>query len=270
MEIEIYLDSLFFMNLMINLWILKLLNRRFSLEAKGIKLFGAAFLGAGIYIVSFFVPISGFLLQPIIATLSVVLMTGLILSKRKRRYFKRMLGMSLVYSFVFAGILRAVFNKWRIFTGKEITVWAVLCGVYVCTQIGMWTIKCSRQVGRKSLYQVSIKSAGKETGLTALLDTGNSLIEPISKKPVCLIEEELLAHITLENPLFLRAIPYRSVGCVQGILYGVEIPEIRIRDGEKMILLQHVICAAAPHKLSTKNAYRMILHPALLTEENIV
>lgn len=270
MEIEIYLDSLFFMNLMINLWILQLLKRRFSLEAKGIRLFGAAVLGAGIYILAFFVPLKSVLLQPVAVVISVPLMIGMILTKRKRRHFKSMIGMGLVYSFIFAGILRVVFNKWRVFAGKEVTLWAVLAGVYFCTRIGMWCLKRAGQIGRKSLYQVCIKSAGKETGLTALLDTGNSLIEPISKKPVCLIEEELLAHITLENPLFLRAIPYRSVGCVQGTLYGVEIPELRIREEERLILLNNVICAAAPHKLSTKNAYQMILHPALFAEENIV
>ena len=113
-----------------------------------------------------------------------------------------------------------------------------------------------------------MESAGKKVPVLALLDTGNSLKEPISGEPVCLMEEELLAKITLENPLFLRAIPYRSVGCEQGMLYGVKIPKLEIYTDETCYVADDVICAGVGHKLSTKGAYQMILHPALLAEEN--
>ena len=268
MEIEIYLDSLFFMNLMINLWILQLLKHKFSLEIKRIRIWGAAVLGAGIYIMLFFLPGKSWILQPAALLVSMPLMLCVVLTKRKRRHFWSMLGLGFVYSFVIAGVLRAVLYKWRIFAGRELTFFAILAGAYICVQAGMWYIKKGRQIGRKSVYQVSIQSADTKMPLKALLDTGNSLIEPISKKPVCLIEEEFLAHITLENPLFLRAIPYRSVGCEQGILYGVEIPELRIWGEETCYVATNVICAGTPHKLSTKDAYQMILHPALLAEEN--
>ena len=120
----------------------------------------------------------------------------------------------------------------------------------------------------KNMCKAVIQSSGTKTTIVALVDTGNSLVEPISKKPVSIVEEEILAKITLENPLFLRAIPYRSVGCESGTLYGVEIPEIRIFMENTSYVAKNIICAGAPHKLSTKGAYQMILHPALLTEEN--
>ncbi|MBO5347446.1 MAG: sigma-E processing peptidase SpoIIGA [Lachnospiraceae bacterium] len=267
MEIEIYLDSLFFMNLVINLWIMKLVTYRFSLDVKEVRFLGAAGLGAGAYIILFFLPGNGLVLQFMGSVLSIPLMVVIITPKRKRRFFSKMLGMGFFYSFIISGVLRAVFNKWKLFTGQEVTLFSVLLGVYLCTMAGAWLIRKGKQSAKRSIYRVTITSAGVQTRLKALLDTGNSLVEPFSKRPVCLIEEELLARITLENTLFLRAIPFRSVGCEQGILYGVEIPELKITCEEKSFVVKNVICAGVGHKLSEKGVYQMILHPALLEEE---
>ncbi len=268
MEIEIYLDSLFVLNLIVNLWILELLRYKYSLNVKLIRVFAAAGVGAGVYIAMFFVPGNSLVLQLAGEATSLCMMTAVLLPKRKRRFFCKVLGMGIVYSLIIAGILRAVFVKWKLFSGKEVTVFAVLTGTFLCVKIGKWFLFREKGIRKKHIWKVTIVSSGENKNIQALLDTGNSLIEPISKKPVCLIEEELLAHITLENPLFLRVIPYRSIGCEQGLLYGVEIPRLEIFTDEGYYVAEHVICAGVGHKLSTKAAYQMILHPALITEEN--
>lgn len=272
MSIEIYLDTLFFMNLIINLWILKLLKIRFALDTKSYKLWLSACFGAVVYICQFFlpayIPIGGILLQILGMGLSVPGMSVLILTKRKRHLWKKVILQGLAYSFMIGGILRAVLVKWKLFAGQEITLFTVLVGVYVCVQTGSYIVRKGRLPGKKSICQAIITSSGTKTKVKALLDTGNNLLEPISQKPVCLAEEELLARITLENPLFYRAIPFSSVGCQQGILYGVEIPELTIINGEQCYKVSNVICAGVSQKLSHKNAYQMILHPALCTEES--
>ena len=268
MEIEIYLDSLFFLNIMINLWILQLLKMKYSLETKSLRIWLSAAIGAFIYVLSFllfggsrFIPVFSMLL-------SLPIMSRIIVPKRKRRYLLNIMGKGLFYGFVISGILRAVLYKWRAFQGKEITATAVLVGAYLCMRVGCWCIKKGRSASKKCICDVVICSAGTETPIRALLDTGNSLLEPISRKPVCIVEEEILACITLQNPLFLRAIPYRSIGCEQGTLYGVEIPKIKIFAEDASYTAECVICAGTPHKLSSKNMYQMILHPALLTDNN--
>lgn len=200
--------------------------------------------------------------------LAVPMMIGVILPKRKRRYFLSMIVCGFFYSFLLAGITRAVLNKWRIFTGKETTLFGILLFLFLCKEIIGLVFEKRRQKKARSVYAVTIKSADTVFSLQALFDTGNSLIEPISKRPVCIMEEELLAKITLENTVFLRAIPYRSVGCKNGILYGVEIPQMQIMTEDACYVAEHVICAGIGHKLSSQNAYQMILHPSLLSEEN--
>lgn len=270
MEIEIYLDSLFLLNFMINLWILQLIKIKFLPETKGLRMWISAGIGALIYIISFWFSGGSFFVPIFSMLVSLPVMAGIALTKRKRRYFIKIIGWGLFYGFVISGVLRAMLYKWRVFKGKEITATVVLAGTYLCMQIGSWGIRKGKQMGKKSICKAVICSAGKETRIKALLDTGNSLVEPISRKPVCIVEEEILAQITLQNSLFLRAIPYRSVGCEQGMLYGVEIPQIKIITESTCYIAEQVICAGAPHKLSTKGTYQMILHPALLKEENIV
>ncbi len=268
MEVEIYLDSLFILNLIMNLWILELLQYKFALKVSFFRELFAAGLGAGVYIALFFLPGNSLCLQFFGTAVSLPAMTMIFLPKRKRRFFWKVLGMGLFYGFVIAGVLRTVFVKWNIFTGQDLSVSILLLGAYICVKIGKWCMQKNNLKKKKSIYEVTLTSAGQSMQIKALFDTGNSLIEPISKRPVCLMEEELLAHITLENPLFLRAIPYRSVGCEQGMLYGVEIPKLEIYAEEKEYIAEQVICAGVAHKLSTRGTYQMILHPALFAEEN--
>lgn len=266
MKIEIYLDSLFFLNLMINMGILRLLQHKFSLEQSGLRMFAAAVLGAATYIGLFLVPVKTFLWQLAAMAGSLPVMVCIILPRRKRRFWAGMIGWGMAYSFIIAGVLRAVLFKWQLFSGREITLFSVLLGVFVCVRVGLWYLQKQRENRHKSLCKVILESAGTKIEVVALVDTGNSLTEPLSHKPVCLIEEDLLAKITLENPLFLRAIPFRSVGCEHGMLYGVLVPKITILSEEKTIVATDVICAGVGHRLSSKNVYQMILHPALVSE----
>lgn len=268
MEVKIYLDSLFLMNYMINLWILQLLKKRFSLETRRIRIYGGACIGAVCYILQFLLKGNAFLIELCTVLFTVPLMIGVVLPARKRRFFLPMIGYGFFYSFLMAGITRAISNKWRVFAGKETTLLQVLVCVFFCKEFFGWSLARKKLRKGRLIYAVEVKSAGTTLSLSALLDTGNRLTEPLSHRPVCIMEEQLLAQITLENPLFFRAIPYHSVGCEKGVLYGVEIAEMQISTEESCYVAKNVICAGTGHKLSAKNAYQMILHPALLSEEN--
>lgn len=51
-----------------------------------------------------------------------------------------------------------------------------------------------------SYYDLNIYfKNGKIVNLTAFLDTGNKLVEPITKKPIILVSKNMLKNITLEN-----------------------------------------------------------------------
>lgn len=262
----LYLDSLFLMNLEMNLIVLYLLKHRFGWKSGRGRLLLASLTGAFCYLALFFLPGNVWIFTPFMALVSVFLMIKIMLPKRKRRFLIKAMLWGYGYSFLIAGITRAACKSAAMLSGKEITFLSVVLLGLMCGSFLSWCIRAEKAHRNRHIYQVELESEKGNICIRALLDTGNSLKEPISRRPVCLIEEEILAKLTLENELFLRAVPYHSVGCEQGLLYGVEIPGMKIclEDGEMEV--KHVICAGVGHSLSKKGKYQMILHPALLED----
>ncbi len=120
------------------------------------------------------------------------------------------------------------------------------------------------------------------TRITAIVDTGNLLKDPITKMPVLIVEREMLKgifpEIILENatdivngkeielgeyPSKLRVIPYKSIGKENGLLLGIKAKNIRIvyQDIEKA---HDVIIGIYTGTLSKNNKYSAIVGLELL------
>lgn len=265
MEIVIYWDSLFLINFIMNYWILRVLKHKFSLCVNSFRLVLAAFLGAGIYLFCFLIAGTRFI-QFLEICISIPMMVLVVLPRRDRQLFPKALLSGLFCSFFVAGILRTLFAKGCLLFGQQIHIGSVIVSGYIVI-VGIRNyVYTQKEKKERRLFDVTLKSEKGEICLTALLDTGNSLIEPISKKPVCLLECGILAKLIEKEKALYSAIPYRSVGCEKGILYATKIPEMQIAYDGKEILLKEVFCAEATHKLSTNDTYNMILHPACIRE----
>lgn len=120
------------------------------------------------------------------------------------------------------------------------------------------------------------------TRITAIVDTGNLLKDPITKMPVLIMEREMLKgifpEIILENATDivngkeielgeysskLRVIPYKSIGKENGLLLGIKVKNIRIvyQDIEKA---HDVIIGIYTGTLSKNNKYSAIVGLELL------
>ncbi len=120
------------------------------------------------------------------------------------------------------------------------------------------------------------------TRITAIVDTGNLLKDPITKMPVLIVEREMLKgifpEIILENATDivngkeielgeysskLRVIPYKSIGKENGLLLGIKAKNIRIvyQDIEKA---HDVIIGIYTGTLSKNNKYSAIVGLELL------
>lgn len=267
MKVEIYWDSLYLMNMLINWGILELLKKKFSLSASTVRMGLAASFGGMIYLVVLMYFTKSLLCQLVAMLCSLFLMGVIVLKKRKRRLLGKVLVYGLMYSFVISGVLRVIFKQCQRIWGRNISIAWIMAGIFLCVKTGIWYIGKELKQKRRSLCDVILESAGVQIRVKALLDTGNRLAEPISGKPVCIVDEEVLAKLTLENSLFFRAIPFRSIGCEKGMIYGVQIPKVHIEDGENMYVVTNVICAGIGNKLSARNEYQMIIHPEVLIEE---
>ena len=98
----------------------------------------------------------------------------------------------------------------------------------------------------------------------ALIDTGNGLTEPISKKPVAILEENEWKKLKIwMKPEKYKIIPYHSIGKERGMLEGYEIDALEIKSDAGDKRFDKVIIAIFKGKISQKGSYQMILPPEL-------
>lgn len=131
---------------------------------------------------------------------------------------------------------------------------------------GIWLLSALLPAGRgKDRVNLEIRHRGKSVRLTALVDTGNRLQDPITGEPVLIIDSRAAWELTgltreeLENPMEnlgkcrgLRLIPYHSVGG-SGFLLAMRFPEV-LRDGKK----RPGVVAFAPGSIGVGEGYRAL------------
>ena len=67
------------------------------------------------------------------------------------------------------------------------------------------------------MYRVEIDCGGRKKELTALLDTGNHLKDPISGKPVSIVSASEAGDL-FQGQVGVRLVPFKTVGCKDGLL----------------------------------------------------
>lgn len=129
--------------------------------------------------------------------------------------------------------------------------------VYLCVK--------KKKEKRQTIYEVQIARQGRKVSIKALLDTGNALREPISGRPVSIIEKEAYEELHCEETQEkCRAIPYHSIGREHGMMKGIEVDELVIWEGKEPHVQKDAMVALYDGKLTTNGSYRMILHASLL------
>ena len=118
----------------------------------------------------------------------------------------------------------------------------------------------------QTVCEVILETEYEKLKVDALIDTGNLLIEPISKKPVSVLDENSIKRLFGgELPQYYRVVPYTSIGRKNGILKCFEIPRISVvfRDEERFY--ENVLIACG-EELAASEGY-MILNPQLINKE---
>lgn len=267
MYYELYGDSLFLINFVMNLLLLSLANRSLHRTATRRRLVIGAALGAMSYFVPFFLEGALWLKMLLGLFLGNVLMIVTAFQTRSFRAFFQVLERLLLGAVALGGALTLL---WKLFPAlREYTVgiWGVMGGGWLL-YAGMERFFC-RVHFQSSLCKAVMLNGKSRMTVTALVDTGNSLVEPISGKPVSVVDADVLKGLWEEEPRLYRAIPYHSVGKKRGILKGYRLPELRIDLGGVEKVCKDTYIAVCEEYLSEGNGegsvpVKMILNPELL------
>ncbi len=124
------------------------------------------------------------------------------------------------------------------------------------------------RLGATSYVPVELQLGEKSIHITALLDTGNQLQDPITGRPVLVVGAEIANRLTgltgqeLSAPIEtisrgnfpgLRLVPYHCVGQSGGMLLALRIPKVKIGNWKGSSLV-----AFSPVNLCTDGAYQAL------------
>lgn len=300
MHVVIYLDVLFAINLLMNGIVLACMKLCLKEKTTWLRWLTASFAGAVLYCITVFFPFLGSgICCRIYFILAAAVMVRIAFTVRGSiRRWAACIVMQYVTAGALGGIINALYygiraespaktaltaGKGEPFEEPEMGEFLLAAGIAVLVfYFGsrLFTRKKQRDDNR---YQVFIR-LGKQTGtVKALLDTGNSLTEPVSHAPVIvgdtaglkeLLDEKEQKQIKefyetgyYESGKKIRLIPYHAVGVKTGILLSYPLDEIIVWKGEEQVIRKKgIYLAVSPIRVSSDGSYQLLLHPGILNE----
>lgn len=291
-KITLYIDIIFFENLIMNSIIIYATSIILKIKPKTIRVLIASAIGSIYAIVSYTteIPIyTSIISKGILAILMIYLAFN---PQNVKKLLKQVLIFYLT-SFVFGGVAlyliyfikpQEILMKNGMFVG-EYALKVILLGAivaFVIIKISLKIIK-TKMTAKDMFCEIVIKLDGKEVKTKAMIDSGNLAKEPITNTPVIIVESTLLEGIlpqeilsNLENILAgdlskiseeiqkeyiakFRCIPFASLGKQNGMLLGIRTDEVTtIKDDEKKIS-NNIILGLYDKSLTKRGEYRALV-----------
>ena len=296
----VYIDVLLLLNFCFDFLLLAASGRFLRRRAALLRLLLASALGA-VYGAAIVLPQLSFFYLPPAAVLFSLLLLRIAYPYRSAGAFLKLTGVFYLIAFAMAGAVLAgvtLLQNSGFVLGGQTTVRAgsLLAALPVAAIIARRGYAAFRRNWRKEDFhvQMEIWVAGRSCMLTALLDTGNDLHEPLSGRPVIvadgravrgLLPERIreiwqangerpdlaLQQLTAKEDIDgwvrrLRLIPFASIGKRNGMLLGFRPDAIFVQQNGQRLQAQAVIALT---RLASDQAYQAVANPEILTAEQI-
>lgn len=171
---------------------------------------------------------------------------------------------------------------------------ALLVSIPICFALLKYVLRRMRQIRlREGLeYTVRISVAGQTCAFTGLIDSGNQLRDPVTRRPVCFVDcaavqallpkslnEAIAKNADLVTALsevteaewsgVFSLVPFRGAGGITQIAVAFRPNEV-VLQRQNQILKVHETClfALSPEKLSADHRFQAILHMELVTGDD--
>lgn len=274
MTADIYADEMFLINFMANIFIIEMSKRLLKLKISLLRESGTAAVFAGLYTV--------FVISEFRAYFNIITMlifnTAEIMILFKPDGFKSCAKYGIVFKFASLctnGCMLVISNYM-----KEKFNYFVLISGFALTYLSYVFIELLNK--KITYYSIDIKWRDKTININALVDTGNSLIEPLSNKPVIVAEYSVLKDVLpqklveiyenkRESNLMeivsaisednlrknMRVIPFKSVGNEKGMMIGFIAESVKIKDN----IIKKPVIGICRFNLSRNGLYSALISP---------
>lgn len=209
---KIYLDLLFLLNWWIDFFLLMIVKLTLKRVTKIRRIFLGSLVGA-LSIIFLFFNLNYFWLFFLKFFLGLIMC----LISFKYRNFSYTLN-NLIYLLMSGVILGGIINLIKPYLESKKVLYFIM--IIVITPIFLISfIKQNRTLKRKYsfYYQVQLRFKNlKSINLSAFLDTGNKLIDPITNKPIILVEKKCLKGVyKIRSPMFVPVITINKKSLVE-------------------------------------------------------
>lgn len=258
MYYELYIDVFFLVNFMMDAILLEILRRILGCPASHGRVFLGAGTGALGACVVLCLPVPyGFI--RIIAGHGLInlimLKTGL--GIRWGREMAKAFLLLYISGFLVGGILSAFRPYLR--TAGLFFAFAV---VSYYGALGVWKLLGALAGREKSRREVRLFRGEKSCRVRAIVDTGNTLRDAVTGKPVCVIDQKTAETLGLfEQPEGLRFLPYHSVGRREGVLPAFPLDKMEL-PGNPVRVVERPLVAVCQE--ISQDDHQMLLNPDIL------
>ena len=256
MYFEVYLDSLFILQFILNLFLLSIVNGMMKGKVSKRRLVLGAAGAALISVVILLLPLRIFLGMSIGVFVSALFMGAVTFRIKKWTMFLRFVEKLSVGTLLLGGVSMLILK----FLPKGSDACLGLSIVLGVTGISFWVIR--RLFVRKENYQCLVTLYGREEmEVKALVDTGNALVEPISGKPVAVLDKTVFDRLFPDYQEGFRLVPYHSVGKKLGIMPAYLLKNIKIETEDGCLKCHEIYVGLSEEILAESDSYKMILNP---------
>ncbi len=300
---EVYLDVIILENIVINYLILMVTMKFSKNRASNLRLLLGSLVGTAYLLLMILLPtmrIYTTILSKILLSMAI---TAVTFNFTKISAFLKTLAVFYGVTFLFAGAGFAFmyFNQSGGVVKNGVmmsplsilnTKWSELAFAIILVLIILrviWDVIQSKFLREKLLVSLKIAFDSKATDMFALVDTGNSLHDPLSNLPVIVVEFSALKELLpedirqifekqFENDLTsitsaiscsswhsrFRLIPFTSLGRENGMLIGFRPDYIEIGSESDKKGIRDVIIGIYNRALSKNDKYRALLNPEIM------
>lgn len=264
----VYIDVFFALNFCMDLIILLTVRKISGTPTKLYRNVLAAIAGAVYACFILIQGIGGGIIEGILTYIVMSSVMALIsFGCRNRQKILELITMIFVVTFALSGMTNLMYSRGMINSSIGIVVSGIAGAIII---VAVFSV-IRKNVSSKKIYvRTRIVRGDNHIEVKALVDTGNCLSEPLSRKPVAVLSKEAAERLKKGDETGIFIIPYKSVGMEHGILEGFMADYMEITKEESGIIetkiVRKPILAEYAGKFTENNHYQMLLHPEMMEE----
>lgn len=279
---EIYIDVVFVTNFLMDLVLLRLTGMFLGIRAVWYRSLFGAFIGSISSCLILFIPIENrYPAVIVLHVLTAAAMTGAGCRIKSENMLARATVTLYILAFICGGLWDVIsgggnmsLGSFLVFTGASYLSLALCVRGY-----RKWEDK------RETFCRVLLRAQGRTADIMGFYDTGNLLTDPLTNKPVSIVEEQAITALLppgvltglkdmeetvgkYDDPLWESLHPhfivFSSVGGHGGTLPAVMLEEMCIYRGEQLIYVYHPVVAVSDTSFHPKGKYQIILNGKIM------